>query len=144
MADLDPLIRYRKHGVDERQRVLAELYRQTEELERQRQAVQEEMEKEMALATDMATAEAAAFLGRYLEGAKRKIRTLEKAIRQMETRIAVAQEDMRNAYAEMKKIEITQRSRTEREKAEINRKEGQELDDIAVEQYRRRLEEDGE
>ncbi|MCB9996544.1 MAG: hypothetical protein H6869_08930 [Rhodospirillales bacterium] len=142
MADLDPLIRYRKHGVDEKQRVLAELYRQAEELQQKKQKVVDEIEREKELAEDMATAEAAAFLGRYLEGAKNRVKAIEKSIRQLETKIIVAQEDMRNAFAEMKKIEITQRGRDKREKAERDQKESQELDEIALDQYRRQQDDD--
>lgn len=58
----------------------------------------------------------------------------------MENRIAAAQEDMRNAFAEMKKVEITQRGRKEREQSEEQQKEDNELDEIAIENYRRRTE----
>ena len=144
MADLDPLIRYRKHGVDEKQRVLAELYRQSEELAQNRKAIEDEIAAETALAEGMATAESSAYLGRYLEGARKKIAAIDANIRKLETKIAIAQEDMRNAFAEMKKIEITQRNREEREQAEADRKEAQELDEIAIEGYRRRLEEESD
>ncbi len=137
MADLDPLIRYRKHGVDQKQKALAELYRQAEELEQQKHAIEAEMDKERQLAEAMGSAEAAAYLGRYLDGARLRLKQLADQIRKMETRIAVAQEDMRNAFAEMKKVEITQRNREDREQAVQKRKEDQELDEIAIETYRR-------
>lgn len=140
MADLEPLIKYRKHGVDEKRRRLSQLYREAETLEKQKQLILEQMEKEAALADEMATAEAQAFLGKYLEGARRKVQALEGSIRKMETRIAAAQEDMRTAFAEMKKVEITQRNREEREQAALDKKESQELDDIAIEGYRRQQE----
>ena len=57
----------------------------------------------------------------------------------MEARSALAQEDMRAAFAEMKKIEIVDRNRQEREDAELKAKETRELDDIAIDQYRRNL-----
>lgn len=142
MADLDPLIRVRKHAVEEKQRLLAGLYRQAEELEKQKKAIAQQIEKEKQLSREMGTIEASAFLGLFIEGAKKKIRAIEKDIRQMETRIAIAQEDMRGAFAEMKKVEITQRSRKNREKADKNRKESQELDEIAIEQFRRKNKEE--
>lgn len=142
MADLDPLIRYRKHGMEEKQRVLAQLYREIEELQAKRQAILDEIKKETDLAEEMATAESSAYLGRYLQGAKSRVAKLDDQIRTMETKIAVAQEDMRNAFAEMKKVEITQRNRKDREKAEEKRKENLELDEIAIDQYRRQQEDD--
>ena len=141
MADLDPLIRYRKHGVDEKRRILAELYRQSEALLQDKQRIEQEIEKETQLAEEMASAEASAYLGRYIAGAKAKIRGIDKGVRKLETKIAVAQEDMRNAFAEMKKVEITQRNRADKEAAEVKRKEEQELDEIAIDGYRRKQEE---
>ena len=41
MADLKPLIRFRKHTVDEKQRALAALYREQENVEKQKQVVLE-------------------------------------------------------------------------------------------------------
>lgn len=142
MADLDPLIRYRKHGVDEKRRFLSQLYREMEQLELQKKVIQNQMEQEIALAAEMGTPEAQAYLGLYLEGARRKIKALNVSLSKMEARIAAAQEDIRAAFAELKKIEIIQRNREEEEAAAIKRKEEQTLDDIAIEGYRRRL--DGE
>ena len=141
MADLDPLVRYRKHGVDEKRRALAELYRQAEELNQQKNAIEEEVAEETRISEEQATVESAAYLGRYLQGAQLRIDALTKSIQEMEVRIAIAQEDMRSAFAEMKKVEITQRNRDAREQAEEKRKEEQELDDIAIENYRRRQDE---
>lgn len=141
MADLDPLIRYRKHGLDEKRRAIAELYRQQEKLEQQKKTVQDQMENEKKLAEDMATLEASAFLGRYLEGARKKISALDLSIKKMETRIAIAQEDMRNAFSEMKKVEITQRNRKRKEKKARDKKESKELDEIGIEIFRRQNDE---
>ncbi len=142
MADLDPLIRYRKNIVDEKRKYLAQLYREAEQLTRQKDVVLAQMEKEKALAAEMGNVEAAAYLGRYLEGARRKVRAIEQSMKKMETRIIAAQEDMRTAFAEMKKVDIVQRNRKAEEKAEQKKKEDTELAEIAIENYRRRLEED--
>lgn len=140
MADLDPLIRFRKYGVDEKRRFLAQLYREAETVERQKQVIVDQMDREIAAAKDMGTAEAHAYLGKYLEGARRKVRALELSLKKMDVRIAAAQEDMRSAFAEMKKVEIVQRSRDERETAERNRKEEQDMSETAIVNHRRRKE----
>lgn len=142
MADLEPLIKYRKHTVDEKRRFLAQLYRESEQIERQKQAVEKQMEREIALAKDMGTTDASAFLNKYLEGARRKIKALEGSLRKMDVRIAAAQEDMRGVFAEMKKVEIIQRNREERAAAAQKKKDDQELDEVAIEQYRRKLDEE--
>lgn len=137
MADLEPLIRYRKYIVDEKQRFISQLYREAERLQQQKQIIVEQMAREEKLAVELGTAEAVAYLGRYLEGARRKVRALEQSLGKMETRIAVAQEDMRTAFAEMKKVEIVQRNREQEEKAESDKKESNELDDIGVDRFLR-------
>lgn len=140
MADLDPLIRYRKYGVDEKRRFLARLYEEAEKLEAARQEAEENIEKERRLAEELGSAESLSALGRYTEAMRRKIKKIDESITKMENRIAAAQEDMRNAFAEMKKVEITQRGRKEREQSEEQQKEDNELDEIAIENYRRRTE----
>lgn len=141
MADLEPLIKYRKHGVDEKRRFLAQLYREAEQIERQKQVIVSQMAREVELAKEMGSTEASAFLNKYLEGARRKIRALDASLKKMDVRIAAAQEDMRAVFAEMKKIEIIQRNREERAAAEQKKKDDQELDEIALDGYRRKVEE---
>jgi len=138
MADLEPLIKFRKHTVDEKRRFLAQLYREAEMMERQKQVIEDQMAHEIEMAKEMQTAEAQAYLGKYLEGARRKVKAMEMSLKKMDVRIAAAQEDMRAAFAEMKKIEITQRNRDERDAAALRKKEGQELDEIGIDLFRRR------
>lgn len=138
MADLEALIKLRRHGVDEKRRFIAQLYRETEKLEQQKKVIEDRMEKEIELARQMATPEVQASLGKYLEGARKKVKALEKSVQKMNVRIAAAQEDMREAFADLKKIEITQRNRDQREEAEGKRREGLELDEIALEGFRRK------
>lgn len=74
MADLDPLIRYRKYGVDEKRRFLARLYEEAEKLEAARQEAEENIEKERRLAEELGSAESLSALGRYTEAMRRKIK----------------------------------------------------------------------
>ncbi len=142
MADLDPLIRLKKHAVDEKQRAVAQLYREVENLERQKKAVQDQMAHEKKLAEDMQRPEAITYYGRYAEGARKKIEAFQAAIRKIESRIEAAQEEMRAAFAEMKKIQITQSNREKREEKVRKKKEDDQLDEIALDQYRRKVLED--
>lgn len=139
MADLEPLIRLRKHAVDEKQRAVAQLYREAENLEKQKKVVEDQMAHEKKLAEEMNRPEAIAFYTRYAEGARKKIAALQMSIKKMEGRIEAAQEDMRVAFAEMKKIQITQTRREKREAKAVQKKEDAQMDDIAIEQYRRRV-----
>ena len=141
MADLKSLIKLRKHVVDEKRRFVAQLYRDAERLEQQKQVVLNQMRSEEEMAKKMATAEAAAYLGRYLEGARKKIRALDVSLKKMEARIMAAQDDMRTAFADLKKVEITQRNRERRAAATLKKKEEKELDEIGIELHRRGKEE---
>lgn len=142
MADLDPLIRLRKHAVEEKQRVVAQLYREVENLERQKKIVQDQMAHEKKLAEEMQRPEAITYYGRYAEGARKKIAAFQAAIKKIESRIEAAQEEMRTAFADMKKIQITQSNREKREGKERQKKEDAQLDEIALDQYRRKVLED--
>ncbi len=143
MADLDALIRLRKHAVDDKQRAVAQLYREAENLEKQKKVIEDQMAEEKRLAEEMNRPEAIAFYTRYAEGARKKIAALQASIRKMEGRIEAAQEDMRAAFAEMKKIQITQTRREKREAKAVQKKEDDQMDEIALDQYRRQVLEDG-
>jgi len=145
MADLNPLIRMRKHTVDQKQKVLAELYRHAEELEGQKAELQTQLEDErtnMDAMDENLRLEAMAHFGLYAEGVRLRIAGIDAGIKHLETRIDVAREDMSQAFNALKKIEITQERREDEELAALNKKESAELDDIAIEGFRRKQEED--
>ena len=142
MPNLDPLIRYRKHSVDEKRRFLAKLYNEVKTLQDAKEEATLNLEKENKIAKELGTADALSDLGRFTEATREGIKFIDSAIEKLEARIEIAQEEMREAFAELKKIEITQRNRKEQEKAEETRKENSELDEVAIENYRRLSEED--
>jgi len=140
MADLNPLIRVRKHAVEQKQKFLAELYRQAEELENQKKTLLDQLTEERK-ALETMSVEALTYFGHYSEAVKGRVADIDDAVGKLEVRIGIAQEDMREAFAELKKIEITQERREAEAQAEIDKKEADELDEIALEGYRRKMEE---
>ena len=138
MADLNPLSRYRKHIVDEKQKFLSQLYRDAERVEQSKKIVLEQMEREKDPAAEMGTTDANIHLLRYLDGAKKKVKALDLTLQKMQTRIEAAQEDVRAAFTEMKKIQITQERREAAEAAEQDKKESRELDEIGIDRFRRK------
>jgi flagellar export protein FliJ len=136
MADLLSLIRLRKHTVEEKQKILSGLYREAENLVAKKQAMEDQLLEEKDLARKDSAA--AAFYGRYAENMRKKIEKMNEAIRKINLRIDAAREDVRAAFAEQKKIEIIQRSREEAERKAQNEKESEELDEIAIEGFRRK------
>jgi flagellar export protein FliJ len=142
MADLESLIKYHRHEVDEKRRHLAKLYEQAQSMEDARQELEQTLEDETRIAHEIGTAESLSDLGTYSVAMKKKIKGFEESLKEMETRIQAAQEDMRDAFAELKKIEITQRRREKREFKDISDKESKTLDEMGLETYRRRMEEE--
>jgi len=135
-ADLNPLIRVQKHMLDQKQKFLAELYRQSEEYEAQKaqmlETLQEEREKLVGLGVEMLS-----YFGPYEKSVKDRAKEIDAALLTLNTRIELAREDIRNAFAELKKIEITQENRDDEEQKAIDKKQSDELDEIGIEVFRR-------
>lgn len=137
MADLDPLIRVRRHAIEQKQKVLAGLFRKAEDLAAQKAALLDQLETERRKIGEMGP-EMAAFFGPYAESVKARVAGIDAEAEKLEVRIRVAQDDMREAFAELKQIEIVQERRNEEEKDEILRKEAAMLDEIGIEGFRRK------
>ena len=140
MAKLDGLIRVRKHALDQKQKFVAELYRQAEELENQKVTLLTTLEEEREKVDEMGV-EMLSYFGPYSKAVKERVQDIDEAASTLETRIEIAREDMREAFAELKKIEITKQNRDDAEEKAINKKESDELDEIAIEGFRRKVEE---
>lgn len=136
MADLKSLIRVRKYAVEQKQKFLSELYRQAESLVQQKEAMlkqlAEEEEKVHGMDVEMLT-----YFGPYSEAVKGRVEDIEQSMVKLNRRIEIAREDMRAAFAELKKIEITQERREDEEGKELKKKEDDELDEIAIQVFRR-------
>jgi flagellar FliJ protein len=142
MADLNPLIRVRKHTVEQKQKFLAELYRQADELQNHKAALQRQMKEERDALEKMNTVDMIAAFSTYVEAVKERISDIDEAMKKLETRIEIAREDMREAFAEFKKIEITQERREAEEYRAIEKKQAELLDEAAIEGFRRRVVDD--
>ena len=140
MSTLTSLIRLRKHTVDQKQKFLAGLYRQAEELEQKKASLQEKLSRERQLLEEQEMLEALAWFGNFAAGVKTQIEFIDKDIANMEQRIEIARGDLRNAFAELKKIEITNERRIAAAQKEEQVKENKELDEIGIEGHRRKEE----
>lgn len=142
MADLDPLIRFRKFGLQEKQRRLAQLYQEMEGLQTRKANVLDQIAHEKEVAEELATIEAMASFTGFSKRMRLTLDQLNEAAAQTETRIQIAQDDMRDAFGDLKKIEITQRRRLEELAAENRRKEDSFYGEVALDGYRRKLDEE--
>lgn len=139
MARLDPLIRYRKHIVDEKQRVLGELLRQVERLEAQKQQQLQNLARETELMEmDRARAkfDTVEYFGLFAQGVREKIALIEDGQKKLEARINMAREDVREAFAELKKIEIVDRNRKDEQRKDIAKKESASFDETAIARFK--------
>lgn len=136
MADLGSLIRVRKHTVEQKQKALAALYKRAEDLKNERDALETQLSIEMEKAKDM-DAEFLSYFGPYSEKVQNQIEAIDLKRKKLENQIVLAQEHVRTAYAELKKIEIIDERRKVEGRTELNKKESDMLDDIAIDGFRR-------
>ncbi len=137
MANLKSLIKLRKHTVDEKQRNLANLYSLVEDIENKKNVLIKRLQDERAALTMDSPLEMLGYFGRFSENVQRVLERLNLEKRKVEERIVVAQDDVRNAFADMKRIEIVQREREKAEKKKQEAKESAEMDEIGLDGFRR-------
>ena len=140
MADLESLIRLRKHTVDEKQKVLSEIYRQIEQLEQRREELLQRLNKERKALDEDLSLETRDFYGRFEGVIRSDVERIDIEIRNLETGLDKAQEDVRAAFADQKRVEIVSERRKEEQAQEIKNKDSIELDEIGIEGFRRKEE----
>jgi hypothetical protein len=138
MADLDPLIRLNKFELEEKQRFLAKLYSDIERFQNMKAGMLDSVESEKDVTdADMDNITMIQSYLAYLGRVKREVAQIDNEIDRIEVRIKAAIDEMRDAFSELKKIEIT-RDRRLKELAEQNKKREDALfSEIALEIYRR-------
>jgi flagellar protein FliJ len=145
MADLNPLIRYRKFEVEEKQKFLAQLYREFEMLENHKLGLLKDIERERKLIeNDEDNIEQRGAYLLYVDRVRIKLAEIEEAQKFLNQKIEKAQDEVREAFADMKKIQIIQERRDEEEEREINAKESRSLDEIGITLTERRRREEAE
>jgi flagellar export protein FliJ len=144
MADLDPLIRYRKFELDEKQRKLARLYQEQEQLEIRKKNMLDQMRHEQNIAEELNTVEALSAYTQYSYAMKFKIEEVNEKIRDILTRVQIAQNDIQDAFGELKKVEITHAKRLEELAAENKKKEDDFFSEVAIQRYQKRLKDEEE
>jgi hypothetical protein len=139
MADLNPLIRLNKFQLEEKQRFLARLYADMEALEIEKKAILDSVESEKQAVDSMVddVSMMVAFLN-YFQKSKQAIEERNKQISSLEIKIGRAIEEMRLAFGELKKIEITRDRRLQEIAQENKKREDALFSEIALEIYRRR------
>lgn len=138
MADLDPLIRLNKFQLEEKQRVLAALYANVGRLQRNKAGMLDSVEAEKDVTDqDLGNITMIQAYISYLGRVKRDVQRIDREIQRIEDRIELAIEEMREAFGELKKIEITRDRRLEELAKENKKREDALFSEIALEMYRR-------
>lgn len=140
MADLESLIRVRRHTVEEKQKILGAIYAQVEEIENRKKELFARLEKERKALDDDLNLETREYFGRFQGVIQNNVEKLDVELVELEARLEIVQEEVRTAFAEQKRVEIVHERRQEEERREINNKESRELDEIGVEGFRRKEE----
>jgi flagellar export protein FliJ len=132
MANLKPLIRLRKFEVEEKQKILVALLREVEKLESKKTSILISIKAERKIAEDSDDYETQAAYRMYAERARQQVDLLNAEIGKYDFLIKRAQDDMRDAFAEQKKIEIIQENRDAEEEAAIAAKDAATMDEIGL------------
>ena len=137
MADLEALIRLRRHHVEEKQKILADLFREVEVFETQKKDLYARLKKEREAMNDLEGLETRDFYGLFEGTIRKNIERVDAEIRNLDTRITLAQEEVRAAFADMKRVEIVHKRRQAEEAEALKHKENNDLDEIGLEGFRR-------
>jgi len=140
MADLGVLIRLHKHELDERRRVLGDLYSQMALLERERRDLERAFEQEKEAVSRMDDQIPYTFAD-YADTVRRQREDLDRRELAMERAIEQAKEALMETFGELKKYEMTQEERDRLEAEERLFKENAAMDAIGLEAFRRKRDE---
>lgn len=140
MSSLKTVIRLHKWQLDEKRRALAELQNLRDRLLAERHRLEQEMlhEQQVARNDPVAAFGYAAFARAALERGRR----LQDSIAQVERQIAVASDEMAEAFQELKRYELAEEERVKREREKLRRREEAMLDETALVGFRRRQEQE--
>ncbi len=136
-ANIKNLIRLHEWNVDEKRRKLGELLRLEAELEEQLKSLEEEHVREKAAATADPEGAGIMYPGYHKQMSQRRD-NLKDSIRQMEIVINYARDELSESYQELKKYETVEKNRQRRYELEQARREQVLLDEVALNQFRRK------
>ncbi|MDH3737576.1 MAG: hypothetical protein OER92_00175 [Alphaproteobacteria bacterium] len=135
MKSLPTLIRLKQEALDEKRLVLTRFETEAASIK----SLIENVDIEVACESEAARGDAnSAFgYGSYLTRARARRSGLEARLAAVDAKMAVAADDVADAFREMKRFELAQSFADQREAAELARREQAELDDVGLSGYRR-------
>ena len=138
MTNLHPLIRLHRWQLDEKRRALAELEALAERLRGQVASLDDELTREQAFAAE--AEEPPQGFGAYAQAMLDRKARLAESIAEVDQQIAASQEQIAEAFQELKRFELVQEDRDRRAEARQKRRETQTYDEIGASRFQRRKE----
>lgn len=135
MKAMQSLIRLHRWQADEKRRELAELEAMREDLLLRHSVLQAEIQAEQAVAQQAVVQFSYATYARAAIGRRE---TLSRSIADVEQAIEAKQDELADAVRELKKFELVAARRAEREREDANRREQLDVDEVALNLFRRR------
>ena len=135
MANLKPVIRFQKFKMDEKRRIIARLYAEAEKIYGHKQRALDDVARERKYVDESEDPHVITGFLAYQGLMKKKVALIDTEIKRIDARIEIAQDDLREEFTELKKFEIVQRRRLEKRRKELDRKEAQLFDAIAIEAF---------
>lgn len=136
MAKLHSLIKFQRHELDEKRKILLALNAELEQLQDEKQKILDDLAREKNLAA--VDLECARHFPLYLGRMMKKIENLDAAIQSKMLEIHAATHVVQEAFLEVKKLEVAQANRDKEEADHLQRVETTMLDDIGIETFRRK------
>ena len=131
---LKTLIRLSEWTVDEKRRELGVKLDALATLEDALDALGKELLREQALAAS-SPQEAGLYYGNYADQVITRREQLHDEIADMEKQVSKARDELNEAYRDLKKYEVAEETRIERETRERDRKDQILLDDLAIQNH---------
>ena len=136
MRTLETLIRLHRHQLDEKRRAVTALEDLRADLLGQREKLEAELVREQEIAKKVEVG-AFAYAG-FARGVISRREKLQGSLAELEARIAAAQEEVANAFQDLKRHEIALAAKQRRQREETERRNQIELDEVSLEIHRRR------
>jgi flagellar protein FliJ len=136
MRTLETLIRLHRYRLDERRRDLAELERLRDELLVQRDKLEASVRAEQETAKQVECG-AYAYSG-FALGVIARREKLATSLADIDTRIAVARNEVQAAFQELKRYELQLAAREKKQRQEEDRRRQTQIDEVSLEMHRRR------
>lgn len=129
MKGLGSMIRLNRMTLDEKRREQADLERQADAINAEFDRLAAEQAREEASTAD---ALAQANYGAYAQGLNMRRQALRMALTQIEAQLDAKREEIAEVFQDLKKFETLQARREAQAQAEVDRREQQVLDEIAL------------